>query len=597
MSRYYDTLNLADSLRINNTTVIDSSRNLTNIRTISTSGTITVGGDVSVGGKVQGGQLGVTNTSSATGKGISLYGGASSGQPTYGIMFAGTGTFGKHGKVSNDWATYFTMNSTSNRGWVFKAGTGSGGNVASINTAGYATFNRSYVGGASGYFYNDSHGRTAFTGGDLYIQTSVGTYYNYAKNQYHGNSSGCNHMFRGNALSGNGWNISTAGVVKAKATNGTVSRVLTYDDFLPENPPAGLENTITAQWIGAGAINARHLQVNSVVNNGGTYTSFKVAPDATRPLSLSKTDSSGKEVAPIFYVDTKGNGFFDGKLSKDTVDIDSIQEEARRQINPYYIGTVSGGTQSVKNKSLNSGATYVLPAVSVLGGKVNLSWTVRGSTAYRNSSSKKGYSLPNWRVEIFRGSSTSNTRIVNRTYTGSYNEHRDNEYGSPSRGKWEGSAYIHINDQFSDNSAGSGQRYTIRVTRLSGTSMSINIAEFTGKSPAFKQIQMKYDYTSLYYNAAGLNKGNITLSDDYDKYEFLAVEGAEDNDDVMGITLIPTYCIKADLNKFDNKQFMLSSPMYSNYWRVSLSGKRTFVDRGENSLIRRIWGVNIVEKT
>ena len=45
MSRYYDTLNLADSLRINNTSVIDSSRNLANIGTISTSGGISVSGN------------------------------------------------------------------------------------------------------------------------------------------------------------------------------------------------------------------------------------------------------------------------------------------------------------------------------------------------------------------------------------------------------------------------------------------------------------------------------------------------------------------------------------------------------------------------
>ena len=44
MSRYYDTLNLADSLRINNTTVIDSARNLTNIASISASGGISVSG-------------------------------------------------------------------------------------------------------------------------------------------------------------------------------------------------------------------------------------------------------------------------------------------------------------------------------------------------------------------------------------------------------------------------------------------------------------------------------------------------------------------------------------------------------------------------
>ena len=391
-------------------------------------------------------------------------------------------------------------------------------------------------------------------------------------------------------------NCVASGTMMAKATTGTTSRVITYDDFLPATPPAGLENTITAEWIGAGAINARHLQVSSLVNNGGTYTSLKIAPDSTRPLALSKTDSAGKEVAPIFYVDTSGNGFFDGKLSKDTVDIESIQDEARKQINPYYIGTVSGGTQSATNKALSSGGTYVLPAITVLGGKVNLAWVVTGSVSYRDSSSKQGYSTPSWRVEVFRGPSTSYTRIVNRTYTGSAYEHVDNEYGSPAYGRWEGSSSIHIDDQISDNYAANGQRYTIRVTRLSGTSMSINVANFTGKSPAFKQIQMKYEYTSLYYNAAGLGKGNITLSDDYDKYEFLAVAGAEDNDNVMGITLIPTYAITADVNSFDDKQFMLSSPMYANYWRVSLQGKRSLIERGENSLIRRIWGVNIVEK-
>ncbi|WP_165735020.1 alanine-zipper protein [Pseudoalteromonas sp. C8] len=385
------------------------------------------------------------------------------------------------------------------------------------------------------------------------------------------------------------------GVVNAKATTGVISRVITYDDFLPSTPPAGLENTITASWIGAGAINARHLQVNSLVNNGGSYTSLKIAPDAVRPIALSRTDSAGKEISPIFYVDTKGNGFFDGKLSKNTVDIESIQDEARRQINPYYVGTVAGGTQSGTDKSLNTGGTYVLPAITVLGGKVNLSWVVSGSTSYHNGSGKQAYSTPNWRIEVFRGT-TSNTRIVNRTYTGTSFQHLDNEYGSPSYGRWEGSSSIHIDDQISDNYAASGQRYTIRVTRLSGTSMAILVRSFTGSSPAFKRIEMKYDYTSLYYNAAGLANGNITLADDYDKYEFLAVEGSEDNDDVMGITLIPTYTITADVGKFDDKQFMLSSPLYDKYWRVSLQGKRSLIERGENSLIRRIWGVNIVEK-
>ena len=36
------------------------------------------------------------------GNGLSLYNGAVSGKPDYGIMFAGTATFGTHGGVTSD---------------------------------------------------------------------------------------------------------------------------------------------------------------------------------------------------------------------------------------------------------------------------------------------------------------------------------------------------------------------------------------------------------------------------------------------------------------------------------------------------------------
>ena len=96
--------------------------------------------DFTVGTTTKGG-IGVANTSNSTGNGISLYGGAmpnsdgtaKSGKPTYGLFFGGTGTFGKHGGVQGDWATYFTMDSTANRGWVFLKGETA---VASINNDG-----------------------------------------------------------------------------------------------------------------------------------------------------------------------------------------------------------------------------------------------------------------------------------------------------------------------------------------------------------------------------------------------------------------------------------------------------------------------------
>lgn len=95
---------------------------------------------------VNGAFLGVSNTSNSSGNGISLYNGGGSGQPTYGLMFAGTGTFGTHGSITSDWSTYFTMNDDSSRGWIFKRGTT---NVASISGGGILQ--------TSGYMYSSTY--------------------------------------------------------------------------------------------------------------------------------------------------------------------------------------------------------------------------------------------------------------------------------------------------------------------------------------------------------------------------------------------------------------------------------------------------------
>ncbi|ASD52134.1 long tail fiber protein distal subunit [Pseudomonas phage PspYZU05] len=96
--------------------------------------------DLTVTSSLNSTTIGVNNTNSSNGYGLSLYGGAVTGQPTYGLMFAGTATFGKLGSVTSDWATYFNMNADATRGWIFKAGVGSSGNVASISGNGNAYF-------------------------------------------------------------------------------------------------------------------------------------------------------------------------------------------------------------------------------------------------------------------------------------------------------------------------------------------------------------------------------------------------------------------------------------------------------------------------
>jgi hypothetical protein len=85
----------------------------------------------------------------------------------------------------------------------------SNGNIGTLGTVEAAKLK---ILNGAGYFFNDTGTRTAFTGGDLYIQ-SISNYYNYATNQYHGNSSGDNHYFRGNPLAGNNWSIDAAGKI------------------------------------------------------------------------------------------------------------------------------------------------------------------------------------------------------------------------------------------------------------------------------------------------------------------------------------------------------------------------------------------------
>ena len=101
---------------------------------------------------VSGETLGINNTILTNGKGLSLYNGPADGKPTYGLMFAGTSTFGTHGDVTGGAAVYFTINRDDTRGWIFKSSDASDttGNYASISGRGYIYGAKVY-----GAVYND----------------------------------------------------------------------------------------------------------------------------------------------------------------------------------------------------------------------------------------------------------------------------------------------------------------------------------------------------------------------------------------------------------------------------------------------------------
>ena len=135
-----------------------------------------------------------TNGSQTTKAGLALYGAATSGEPTYGMMFTGISGSGAFGGVNGDWATYFTMNSTTGRGWVFRDV--STGNVASITNTGWAQFAQSvrapifYDSDNTGYFLNPSaaNGNSLKTIGDWRQNTDGWSGEVGGKMQYHGSN-------------------------------------------------------------------------------------------------------------------------------------------------------------------------------------------------------------------------------------------------------------------------------------------------------------------------------------------------------------------------------------------------------------------------
>lgn len=108
-------------------------------------------------------------------------------------------------------------------GTSYSAATANAGEVDALNgyrVAGTSVINanryiyapRFYPGdGNDGFFYSDANGRTAFTGGDFYIQADVTNTYLYATNTYLGASSGDTTHLRGNTLSHNGFTFGSSG--------------------------------------------------------------------------------------------------------------------------------------------------------------------------------------------------------------------------------------------------------------------------------------------------------------------------------------------------------------------------------------------------
>lgn len=194
---------------------------------------------VQVNGFIKATAFGI-NGISGTGEGISLYNGMSSivnNMPTWGISFAQTPTFGTHGAVSGSWATYFTMDTTAGRGWIFKQTGGS--NVASISNDGKITANIYYGnlgnGAANRIVYQTATDTTSF----IAAPTTASTFLQW-------NGSAFAWAGGGNVTA----NTSVTGMVKI--FNGALANAVPGTDYMASVAPGANNNILTSNgtsWV------------------------------------------------------------------------------------------------------------------------------------------------------------------------------------------------------------------------------------------------------------------------------------------------------------------------------------------------------------
>ena len=116
--------------------------------------------------------------------------------------------------------------------------------------------------GTDGFFYSDSAGRTAFSTGEFYIQSSVNNYYNYATNIFLGNTTGDAVKFRGSTITGTSWDITPAGAATfaTLATGGTLT-------VSGNTTLSGTTNTISGDTLFSGYTRLGGRLVNQYIAN------------------------------------------------------------------------------------------------------------------------------------------------------------------------------------------------------------------------------------------------------------------------------------------------------------------------------------------
>jgi len=360
-----------------------------------------------------------------------------------------------------------------------------------------------------------------------------------------------------------------------------------------------VDDTISAGHLQAGSVNASKLDISAV--SGSTGVSTTIDPLGESPLRLSANGSPIFEVQYDAYAvgGPKTVVYIDGKLSANTVNIAAIQEEARKQINPYYLGTVNGN--EVENTNVGSSTSTIstiLSSVTTLGGGCNLSWRLEGSST--TTPTTTGFiTAPVWKVYIYRNSLTGPSVTI-RTYTGTTTITHTTQVWNEGECSYDATYYIRsdllIDDSFYDANAPATEIYAIKAVRQTGT-VSLALESFKAHSPAFAPIESELVYTTLYEHATGYGNGNITLSEPFTNFDYLVVVGADDNNSFTEVYTQPTAIIEYSISHSTTGAFTIWSGGSSRYWIVTTNTSRdVLVDYSENSRIHKILGANLESK-
>ena len=379
-----------------------------------------------VEGSIAGNVIYANRAGSYNSGGVSLYYNAD--PSNYGIMFRGTSSYGTHGGVTSDWATYFTMSDTTNRGWIFRRGST---NVASIAGTGAGSFTAA---GADKYIAYPQGGQYTWSSGNITgaikiklpvfksatMMSMVVTIYNYSTGTSTTYTVGGYNYYDGNWYNefayANRQELSAYGNLPVRFGNdgsndciyiGETTTTWSYPNIVVSNVLLGFSNYYFSSWATGWEISIvsslgtiSKIVTNPAINYCSNYSELLLPEGSTTAAATSWHPKSS-------YTKAWGQAFKNTSISSDTGDIlyylrpgeygSGASELCVAIDGDYYAGVGQYKVMHEGNYSSYLG-NYVT---------INTDQTITGSKTFESASNYAGVSLKLKNKNWYGGMSTA----------------------------------------------------------------------------------------------------------------------------------------------------------------------------------------------